>query len=196
MRKLKMKMSVSVDGFVGGTHGEKDWVFKSSTEDSRAWLVEFTWNASLIIMGSTSFSTMSPYWPTATGPLAAPMNEISKAVFTKKGYKVPGKVLAAASSSPAADSWANPQIFDGDLSKEIVNLKKESGKPILAFGGAGFMRSLIDTGLIDEYNLVIHPVVLGAGEPIFNGLSKPLDLKLVAAKVFDGGIVVHTYHLA
>jgi dihydrofolate reductase len=67
---------------------------------------------------------------------------------------------------------------------------------MLALGGGGFMRSLIATGLIDEYLLAIHPVALGAGLPIFTGVEKHLDLKLVAAKAFPGGIVVHTYHPA
>lgn len=192
MRKLIMKMSISVDGFVGGPNGEKDWVFKSSDEASRAWSVGQSWEAGLIIMGRKSFEGMAPYWPTATGPFAAPMNEIPKAVFTQKGFKV----SPSASSSPAAASWAEARVFDGDLAEGIRQLKQEPGKPILAIGGAGFMRSLIGTGLIDEYHLVIHPVVLGAGLQIFTGLAKPLDLKLVAVKDFPGGIVVHTYHAA
>src|SRR5687768_3648948 len=159
MRKLIMKMSISVDGFVGGPNGEKDWVFRSSDETSRAWSAGQSSEAGLIIMGRKSFETMAPYWPTATGPFAAPMNKIPKAVFTQRGFKV----LANASSSPAAVSWAEARVFDGDLAEEIKQLKQEPGKPVLAIGGAGFMRSLIGTDLIDEYHLVIHPVVLGAG---------------------------------
>jgi|SRR6516225_9071794 dihydrofolate reductase len=87
MRKLMMKMSVSVDGFVSGPNGEADWIFKSSDEASKAWIVEQTWKAGLIIMGRKSFEVMGPYWPTATGPFAAQMNEIPKAAFTKKGFK-------------------------------------------------------------------------------------------------------------
>jgi dihydrofolate reductase len=187
-----MKMSISVDGFVGGPNGEKDWVFKSSDEASRAWSAGQISEAGLLIMGRKSFEAMAPYWPTATGPFAAPMNEIPKAVFTQKGFKV----LPAASSSPAAASWAEAQVFDGDLAESIKQLKQEPGKPIVAIGGAGFMRSLIGTGLIDEYQLAIHPAVLGAGLPIFTAPAKPLDLKLTAVKDFPGGIVVHTYRPA
>jgi dihydrofolate reductase len=189
MRKLMMKMSMSIDGFVGGPKGEKDWVFRSSDEDSRAWLLQNTREAGLIIMGRKSFETMSPYWPTATGPLADAMNEIPKAVVTKKGFKVP----PAASPSPAAASWAATQVVAGDLTERIKQLKDQQGKPILAIGGAGFMRSLIGTGLIDEYHLVVHPVLLGAGEPIFTDLTKQFNLKLETVKAFPGGIVVHTY---
>jgi len=190
MRKLMMKMSISIDGFVSDRNGKNDWIFKSSDEESRAWVLQSTREAGLIIMGRKSFEVMSPYWPTATGPLAEAMNEIPKAVFTKKGFKVrPG-----ASSSPAAVSWNEARVVEGDLAEGIRQLKQEPGKPIIAFGGAGFMHSLIGTGLIDEYHLVIHPVVLGAGLPIFTDLAKPFDLKLVAVKAFPGGIVLHTYH--
>ncbi|WP_143305022.1 dihydrofolate reductase family protein [Chitinophaga vietnamensis] len=191
MRKLIMKMSMSVDGFVGGPNGEQDWVFKSSDEGSRAWSVERIAESSLIIMGRKSFENMAPYWPTATGPFAAPMNEIPKAVFTQKGFKV-----SAGDASAAAGSWAKPLVFDGDLAESIKQLKQEAGKPIVALGGAGFMRSLIGTGLIDEYHLAIHPIMLGAGLPIFTGAAKPFDLKLVDAKDFPGGIVAHTYRPA
>ncbi len=185
-------MSFSVDGFVAGPKGENDWVFKSSTEESRAWAVGLSREAGLIIMGRKSFEAMATYWPTATGPFAAPMNETPKALFTQKGFKV----LPSDSSSPAAVSWAEARVFDKDLAEEIRQLKQEPGKPILAIGGAGFMRSLIATGLIDEYQFAIHPILLGAGLTIFPNLAKPLDLKLVASKDFPGGIVVHTYHPA
>jgi len=190
MRKLTMKMSISVDGFVGGPNGENDWVFKSSDEASKAWAVERTWEAGLIIMGRKSFEAMATYWPTATGPFATPMNEIPKAVFTKKGFK---NIPPNAGQSPAAASWAEARVFDGDLAEGIRELKSEPGKPICAIGGAGFMRSLIATGLIDEYLLNTHPVVLGEGLAIFNGVARPLDLKLVDLRAFPGGIVSRTY---
>jgi dihydrofolate reductase len=186
-----MKMSFSVDGFVGDTNGKNDWVFRSSDEMSRAWSVGQSWEAGLIIMGRKSFENMAPYWPTATGPFAAPMNEIPKAVFTKKGF---GGIPSSAGQSPATTSWAEAKVFDGDLYEEISKLKSGQGKPILAIGGAGFMRSLIATGLIDEYHLVTHPVVLGGGLTIFNGVAGALDLKLADVKSFPGGIVAHTYH--
>lgn len=174
MRKLIMKMSISVDGFVGGPNGENDWVFRSSDETSRAWSVRQSWEAGLIIMGRKSFEVMAPYWPTANGPFAAPMNEIPKAVFTKKGFKgIDAVKTTTAEQSLAAASWAEAEVFDGDLAEEIRKLKSESGKPIVAIGGAGFMRSLIATGFIDEFNLVTHPVVLGEGLTIFNDVARP-----------------------
>ena len=194
MRKLIMKMSVSIDGFVGGANGENDWVFKSSTEDSRAWVVEQMRDSGLIVIGRKSFEAMAPYWVSASGPFSGPMNEIPKAAFTQKGFK--GLDLSKMEQTAAVSSWMNARIFNGDLAESIKQLKSESGKPITAIGGAGFMRSLIATGLIDEYHIVTHPVVLGEGQRIFNGVSKAMDLKLDEVKAFSGGIVVHTYHPA
>jgi dihydrofolate reductase len=214
MRKLMMKMSISVDGFVCGPNGEIDWIFKTADEASTAWTAGLCREAGLHIMGSKTFQDMASYWPTASGPFAAPMNEIPKAFFTKKGFKGidPGHTTTAvenarsydaargilhnAEASAAAVSWGDARVFGGDLAEGIRELKAKPGKPILAHGGAGFMRSLIATGLIDEYHLVIHPVTLGSGLPIFTGLSIPLYLKLVDAKQFPGGVVAHTYHPA
>lgn len=207
-------MSISVDGFVGGPNGELDWIFETGDEASTAWVAELCQTAGLHIMGSKTFHDMASYWPTSTGPFTAPMNEIPKAVFTKKGfagfdpanttmavenarqYDAASGIQPSVEQSPAAASWAEARVFDGDLAKGIRELKAEPGKPILAHGGAEFMRNLIGTGLIDEYHLVTHPVALGAGLPIFNGLSKPLALKLVEVKAFPGGVIAHTYHPA
>lgn len=190
MRKLIMKMSISLDGFVSGSNGENDFIFKTGDPESLAWSIEQSSEAGLIIMGRKSFELMAPYWPTATGPFAAPMNEIPKAVFTKKGFKCsdPGPEASAAERS-----WAGALVFDGDLAAGIRELKAESGKPIVAIGGAGFMQSLIRTGLIDEYVLATHPVALGSGHPIFAGLEIPLYLKLVDVKTFPGGTMAKTY---
>lgn len=184
-------MSVSADGFVGTGDGSGAWMFKSSTEDSRAWAIQPTLDAGLIIMGRQSYDGWATYWPTAPGPFAAPMNEIPKAVFTtQKGFK-PSESKPGASA--AEISWSSAQVFDGNLAEEISKLKQQPGKHILAIGGAGFMRSLVATGLIDEYYLPIHPVALGAGLQIFNGVAKPLHLKLASSQTFTGGIVGNIY---
>lgn len=191
MRKLIMKMSLSIDGFVGGSNVESNWIFKNSDEASRTWSVEQSREAGLIIMGRKTFEVLASYWPTATGPFAAPMNEIPKAVFTQKGFK--SNTPSGAGLSPAAASWADARVLDGDLADEIKQLKSEPGKPIFAIGGAEFMRNLIATGLIDEYHLITHPLVMGEGQAIFNGVAQTLDLKLVEVKAFPGGIIAHIY---
>jgi dihydrofolate reductase len=194
MRKLIMKMSVSIDGFVSDANGGNSWIFKTGDEKSAAWSVEEIRQAGLIIMGRKSFEEMAPYWPTATGPFAAPMNEIPKAVFTKKGFKGfdPGNTIPS-EQAPAMTSWTEAKVYEDDLAETIRELKAESGKPIVAIGGARFMQSLIATGLIDEYHLAIHPVALGSGLPIFSGLEMPLYLKLMDTSVFPGGVIAQTF---
>ncbi len=184
-------MSISVDGFVSSADGGKDWVFKTGDDESMAWSVGKIREAGLIIMGRKTFETLAPYWPTATGPFATPMNEIPKAVFTKKGIN-PVHTNTSEQSSAAA-SWAEARVFDGDLAEGIRELKAGAGKPILAIGGAGFMQSLIATGLVDEFHLAIHPVALGSGLPIFTGLEIPLYMKLADVKTFPKGIIAKTY---
>jgi len=189
-----MKMSVTLDGYVADADERKDWLFKTGDDESLAWSVDKVSQAGLIIMGRKSFETMAPYWPTATGPFATPMNEIPKAVFTKNGFKRIGSMKAkAAEQTAAVASWTGARVFDGDLAEAISKLKAEPGKSIVALGGAGFMQSLIATGLIDEYHLAIHPVALGSGLSIFTSLKMPLYLKLDEVKAFPKGIVAQTY---
>jgi dihydrofolate reductase len=210
MRKLILKMSMSLDGFVAGPHGEIDWLFRSQHNESTAWIVEEIGKAGIHIMGSKTFHDMVAWWPTSTEPFAAPMNEIPKGVFTQKGLAGgnPDLVTHAVqdaqkareqrneSTVPApssAKSWEEARVFSGDLTEEIKKLKQEPGKDIIAHGGASFARSLVATGLIDEYQLLVHPVALGAGLPLFSSLRKPLDLNLIEIKTFPSGAAAHIY---
>lgn len=205
MRKLILKMSVSVDGFVGGPKGESDWIFRTVSNDAEKWEVDTHWNASLHLMGSRTYQDMAAWWPTAKGKFAPAMNEIPKAVFSRRGVGPPDKKLTtmglksaraanpgqqgAKASAKGWNSWLHPRICTGKLATEIKRLKQGSGRPLLAHGGAEFARSLIGTGLIDEYRLLVHPVVLGQGLPIFSDLRRPLDLALIESISFKSGAV-------
>ena len=194
MRKLIMKMNVSLDDFVSGPNGEADWIFSTGDEESRASVLSIIRGSGSIIMGRKSFQVTASYWPTAPGPIAAPMNEIPKVAFTRAGFKEAD--MPDAKQSPASASWAGARIFDGDLAEGIRALKAEEGKPILALGGSGFMRSLINTGLIDEFHLYTAPVILGSGQPIFTDVTKPFYLKLAEVKAFPAGNVLQIYRPA
>jgi dihydrofolate reductase len=106
------------------------------------------------------------------------MNKLPKVVFSK--------------TLPAAE-WAGSRIAGGDLTEEIAALKRESGGEVMAHGGAAFVQALSRLGLIDEYRLVILPVALGNGLPLFKDLATPLRVDLVEAKSFPGGTVTHVY---
>jgi dihydrofolate reductase len=208
MRQLILKMSISADGFVGGPNGEIDWIFKGYDAGVTDWEVAILWQASAHLMGSRTFRDMAAYWPRSTEPFAPPMNEIPKVVFSRTGSIGQATTtraledairLRTAAEAPAPSnlsSWTSPAIATGDLAEEITRLKQQDGKPLLAHGGAGFARSLVKEGLVDEYCLLVHPVALGRGLPIFSGLATPIDLKLVSATTFATGAVAHVYQPA
>jgi dihydrofolate reductase len=93
-------------------------------------------------------------------------------------------------------SWAEPTVARGELAEEIARLKDQPGDFVLAHGGARFAQSLVASGLVDEYRLVIHPVALGRGQPLFCGLRSPVDLRLISATPFDTGVVGAVYKAA
>ena len=211
MKKLILKMSMSADGFVGGPKGEIDWIFATLSPDAAQWAIATLWDAGLHLMGSRTYHDMAAWWPTSTEAFAPPMNEIPKAVFSRRGLKGPSKALTttaiknaqaangrtqgAVSPEKVWDSWLKPKVCTGNLATEIKRLKRGSGKPLLAHGGAGFARSLIATGLIDEFRLLVHPVVLGKGLPIFSEVPKPRYLELVESVPFKSGTVAQVYRV-
>ena len=199
-RELILSMSISTDGFVGGPNGELDWIFRNSSEESRQWAAERLGKMGLHAMGLRSYDEMADFWPTADGPFARPMNEIPKAVFSRSGaFSPPGmeKTRAAVEEGrvdwAVLEGWLNPIMAGKDLTADIQRLKAEEGRPINALGGASFASSLIAAHLVDVFSLVVHPIVLGKGLPIFAGLESPVDLKLEDLQRFDTGVVVKTY---
>jgi dihydrofolate reductase len=210
MRKLILKMSVSVDGFVAGPKGEADWIFRTGDDESARWTVDTLWRAGLHLMGSRTYYDMAAWWPTSTQVFAPPMNEIPKAVATTRTprelFSTHGTTQAvkdAARANPTAESaaptgdvvrsWSHPIVLAGDLRAEIAALKQQPGKDLLAHGGAGFARSLIKFDLVDEFHLLVHPVALGTGLSLFRDLPRPLDLQLVSSTAFPKGSVAHVY---
>jgi dihydrofolate reductase len=207
VRDLILKMAMSVDGFVSDLEGRNTWMFGADAE-AKAWGVETIWNAGLHVMGSRSFLAMAGYWQTVADPFAAPMNQIPKTVFSRQGPAIldqvsPAAALEAARArpgsaqlQPGAESWAQAQVAGGDLAEEIARLKAQDGKPIIAHGGVHFARSLVARGLVDQFILIIAPVALGQGQPLFSDLAAPAALKLAGSKAFPGGAVAQTYRRA
>lgn len=191
VRDLILKMTISLDGFVSDLEGRNRWMFGTDPEP-KAWGAEFISNASLHIMGSRSFLAMANFWQTATDVFAAPMNQIPKAVFSRQG----AAILKSVNKTAGAESWAQTYVATGDLADEIAKLKAQDGKPIIAHGGASFARSLVAQGLVDQFALLVAPVALGKGLPLFSDLAAPKSLKLVRSKAFPGGAVAQIYRAA
>jgi len=173
---LVLKMSVSLDGYVAPTDGSTDWVAAGRSDDGARWTVETLSNAGAHLMGATTYAALATYWPSASGPFAKPMNEIPKVVF---------------SDSLTSADWGETTIAAGDLAEAVTRLKRERRDGyLLAHGGVRFARSLVETGLIDEYRLVVHPVVLGAGERLF---TAPLTVEPMSTIAFSRGAVAHVF---
>ena len=176
MASLVLKMSVSLDGYVAPVDGSTDWIAAGRSDDALTWTVETVSNASAHLMGAATYTEWAAYWPGAPGPFARPMNEIPKVVF---------------SNSLTSADWAETRIAAGDLAEAITRLKQErSDGYLLAHGGTLLARSLVESGLIDEYRLVVHPVVLGAGERLF---TAPLAIEPTSTTVFSRGAVAHVF---
>lgn len=204
MRRLIVKMSMSLDGFVASPNGEGDWMVRSRDEGGRRWVEETLRQAGVHLYGSRTFRAMAAYWPSSSDPLAAVMNETPKAVFTRQPTfaleagraPAPGAGSKASAVSANVESWVEAEVVNGDLATAIVRLKQQPGKDIVAQGGAGFAQSLVASGLVDEYRLVVHPVVLGRGVPLFSQLPEPLDLELRGTTLFRSGVAAHVYRPA
>jgi dihydrofolate reductase len=179
MASLVLKMSVSLDGFVAAADGSPGWEAAGRSPDGASWVLETVRNASLHLMGAGTYALWAGFWPNASGPFAQPMNEIPKVVV---------------SNSLQAVDWAGTTIASGDLTDVVTRLKQEhpSGY-LLAQGGVRFARSLVETGLVDEYRLVVHPVVLGSGEPLF---TAPLTIEPISVTTFSAGAVAHVFRAA
>jgi dihydrofolate reductase len=176
MPSLILKMSVSLDGYVAPPDGSSDWATAGRSEDGGAWTLETVSNAGTHLIGAATYTQWATFWPSAAGPFAKPMNEIPKIVF---------------SNSPASADWPETTIVAGDLGEAITRLKQDrSDGYLLAHGGTRFARSLVATGLIDEYRLVVHPVVLGAGKRLFDA---PLTIKPISTTAFSHGAVGHVF---
>jgi dihydrofolate reductase len=176
MASLVLKMSVSLDGYVASLDGSSDWVAAGRSDEGARWTLETVSNAEVHLMGATTYAGWAAYWPGASGPFAKPMNEIPKVVF---------------SNSLTTADWDETTIATGDLTDAIARLKQQRPDGyLLAQGGARFARSLVETGLIDEYRLVVHPVVLGAGERLF---TAPLTIETISTTAFTGGAVAHVF---
>jgi dihydrofolate reductase len=176
MRKLILKMDMSLDGYVGPIDDEAAWIMRDFDDELSRWIVdEVLWQAGAHLMGRATYEDMAGHWPSATSMFAAPMNEIPKVVFSK--------------TLTEAD-WPESRIASGDLAEEVQRLKQEPGKDLLVHGGSELVRSLSKQGLIDVYRVVVHPVALGSGDPLFGG---PVDLTLTEAKTFATGAIALTY---
>jgi dihydrofolate reductase len=179
MRKLKLQVQMTVDGYIAGNNGEMDWTAQDWDDKLKKYVREITEPIDCIILGRKLAQGFIPHWashPEEEG--ADKFNSTKKVIFTKTLEK---------------SEWDNTVLAKGDLVEEIVKLKKQDGKDIIAYGGATFVSALIKHGLIDEFHLFINPTAIGKGMSIFKELDGKQNLVLVKSTSFNCGIVVLNY---
>lgn len=190
MRKLKLQMHLTVDGFVAGPNGEMDWMSINIDDNKPAQLVDDLIDSSdTILMGRKMTDGFMNFWENIVNN----QPESPKFTFAKKMVDTPKVVF---SKTLDESVWTNTVLAKGNLADEIANLKNQSGKDIIAYGGAEFVSSLIKENLIDEYNLFVNPVLLGEGMRIFDKLDQRQKLSLISSTKFENGITILRYQLS
>ena len=182
MRKLKLQMQITVDGFVAGPEGQLDWMTWEMDQQLLAFINHLTDTSDTILLGRKMTPGFVGHWENAaTKPdspeyvFAQKMVRLEKVVFSTTVHHVDGQ---------------NVRVHHGDIVEGVNAIKRQPGKDLVVYGGATFVSSLIDHDLIDELNFFVNPVAIAKGLRVFTGNKK---LKLAASTAYPCGIVVATY---
>jgi dihydrofolate reductase len=181
MRKVFVFNMITIDGFFEGPNREIDWhnVDKEFNEFAEHQLNE----VDTILFGRITYELMVNYWPTETAikndpVIAGKMNTIDKIVFSKT------------LDNP---EWNNTRLITKNIAYEVLKLKRQPGKDIAIFGSSDLSATLMQLELIDEYRIMINPVILGKGRYLFKGINDRFNLKLLNIKTFRSGNVLLYY---
>jgi dihydrofolate reductase len=185
MRKLTYSMNLSADGYIAAAGDDIGW--SAPSDELFQWWLEQEKSNSLSLYGRKLWETMSSYWPTGDQQPDATPAQIE---FARNWRDTPKVVF---SSTIDKVDW-NTRLVTGDATDEISRLKTEDGGP-MSIGGATLAWAAMRAGLIDEYALVIHPVLTGGGTPFFTALTTWVNLDLVETRRFQGGVVLTRYRV-
>lgn len=182
MRTLKVFNNVSLDGYIADEHGDMSWAHKSDPE----WNEFVSGNAQgggVLLFGRRTYDLMASYWPTPLALQNAPvvaeqMNRRPKVVFSRTMKQA---------------TWNNTTLLQGDLATEVRKLKAEPGPDLVLMGSGSIVSQLTNARLIDEYQLVVHAIVLGRGLKLFDAVREKMPLTLRSSRVFRNGSVVLSY---
>ena len=177
MRRIMVSNLISLDGYIEDREKELDWhqVDEEFLEYARALVSE----VGGMLFGRKTYLHMAAYWQTApSDPIADWMNRLPKVVFSK--------TLREA-------SWENTRIEAGDAGQAVRQLKSEEGKDLVILGSADLVTALLAEGLIDEYRIILNPIVLGGGKPHIGALPKRVPMTLVDTQILQSGNVILSY---
>jgi dihydrofolate reductase len=183
MAKVMVFNSVSVDGYFTGRGGDLGWAHRADDPEWNEFVSGNAQGPARLLFGRVTYEMMAGYWPTKQAATDAPavaegMNNFEKIVFSRTLHEV---------------TWKNTRLMKGDLANEVRQLKKGPGPDIVIMGSGTIVSQLARENLIDEYQLITIPVVLGAGKTLFDGLDHLLELKRTATRVFENGNVMVCY---
>jgi dihydrofolate reductase len=181
MRKVILFMMVTLDGFFEGPNGEIDW--HNVDQEFNKFAIEQMDSVDILLFGRKTYELMASYWPTPAAttddPIVADkMNRLPKIVFSKTLSSV---------------EWQNTRLVKENVAEEVAKLKHQPGKDLIIFGSSDLAVTFIQHGLLDEFRIMVNPVVLGNGKPLFKGIKDRLNLKLLKTKTFRSGNVLLYY---
>ena len=185
MRKLKLQVQMTVDGFIGGPNGEMDFGVWDWDDALKQHVTELLAPVDCIVLGRHLAEGFIPHWAAVAADATHPEH--------LAGHKFTDTPKVVFSRTLAKSVWDNTTLASGDLVEEITALKAQPGQDIIAYGGAAFVASLVRHNLIDDYHLFVNPAAIGKGLSIFSALEGKQALTLVKATPFDCGIVVLHY---
>ncbi|MDF2546319.1 MAG: putative oxidoreductase [Anaerosolibacter sp.] len=180
-RRIILDLAVSLDGFIEGLSGEVDWCIM----DEDMGFNDFLNGIDTILYGRKSYELWGQYAP--VNEAADTERALWELVHSKKKY-VFSKTLTKIDKKAI--------LINDNIAEEVKKLKKELGKDIWLYGGASLITAFMNLGLVDEYRLSVHPVILGAGKPLFVDIKQRQELKLVDTRRFSSGVVQLCYRPA
>ncbi len=191
MRKLIVTMWVTLDGFIAGPNGEMDWIGEHfDPEVMGKYEDDLVSAADVLVLGRVTYQSFAGSWPRVPDNPNASQGEIDYARKLNAMRKI------VFSKTLDSVEWNNSTLVREIVPAEITKLKQESGKDMVIYGSASIVQALTNLGLIDEYQLLVYPVVLGGGKSLFKDINHKVNLKLTETKTHTSGIVLLTYQLA
>ena len=182
MSEITVTMWTTIDGYVAGPTGEIDWIL--ADEQLAAYELAAVTDRDTLLLGRSTYEDFAGYWPVAA-------SSAEDGFERDHGRNMTATRKVVASSTLTDPVWAGTEVIRS--LDDVPRLKQESAKGILIYGSLSLVRQLSDLSLIDEYQLLVHPVALGGGTSLFAGLSSRLALTLVDQQRFDSGILLLTY---
>jgi dihydrofolate reductase len=181
MAKLRMFNLITLDGYFKGRAEDISW--HNFSEDEQQLSDEASNRGGILVFGRVTYEMMESYW---TSPDALKNDPV-----TAKGMNQSQKLVFSKTISEAR--WQNTRLFKGDMIEEIKRMKKESKTPMTILGSGQIVAQLSEAGLIDDYQILLNPVALGDGTSLFEGLSRPMKLKLNSVREMKSGNVLLNY---